>query len=535
MKKINLRLLKKFLKNIYIFIKNNISYYRSYKYDKKVYKKLNSLTENKIATKNKESFIIDGHYYNFGYFFRLQLIRNATESYLGREVGFIYKYNQKKCTSFLKNTGVSIIEKMPYTFSSDVLFEANQIFKKINRPEDILEIRLPHNAPANHLYDYIIKRQKLGKVNVEDENIPFYISEYIESIRFSERIIEEYDPKMIFMSHVINIQCYPLCYLALKKDIKVLNLYGNYGVPRFIKVNIQDRDMGYNFPLKEYLKKLNSTQIELLKEVGNEYLNRRLNGETNDFGGKLAYDTETKDINSLIKNKGKKPIIAIYASNWFDHPHTYGMRNFRDFEDWIITTYRAILDNTEFIWLFRAHPGEDWYGGITLKDILPSNLPDHILLLPKQLSGKSVMNISSGLITMHGTAGLEYASCGKPVMIADKGWYHDAGFTINPSSRKDYIDLLSKNWLLNFNSEEFQRNAKIFAGLYFCCPKWQKNLLMRQDIYQNENKKNIFDYIDRKSDLISEEIKNIQNWLDSDYTQYQTFNMLNSYEYSNIT
>ena len=46
------------------------------------------------------------------------------------------------------------------------------------------------------------------------------------------------------------------------------------------------------------------------------------------------------------------------------------MDRFRDFEDWVLTTYKSILENTNFIWLFRAHPGEDWYGGITLEDIL---------------------------------------------------------------------------------------------------------------------------------------------------------------------
>ena len=34
----------------------------------------------------------------------------------------------------------------------------------------------------------------LASVNIEDENIPYYIAEYIESIRFAEKLIEDNNP-----------------------------------------------------------------------------------------------------------------------------------------------------------------------------------------------------------------------------------------------------------------------------------------------------------------------------------------------------
>ena len=169
------------------------------------------------------------------------------------------------------------------------------------------------------------------------------------------------------------------------------------------------------------------------------------------------------------------------------------MDRFRDFEDWILTTYNSILNNTDFIWIFRPHPGEDWYGGITLKDILPKDLPNHILILPKQLSGKSVMNIASGLITYHGTAGIEYAACGKPVMIADKGWYHDADFAIYPESRSDYVNLLSKNWLINIDLENFKK-CKDICWILFLLSKMAKKSLYAQRSKSRRNKRYHFKF-----------------------------------------
>tara|TARA_A100001035_G_C27786500_1_gene504695 strand:+ start:1424 stop:3040 length:1617 start_codon:yes stop_codon:yes gene_type:complete len=521
------------LKNLYNFLKSNIDFYKNFSKDKKLHKKLNKISEQKFKFKNKAKFIVDGHFFNFGYFFRLQLLRAATESYKGDELGLISNYNQQRCKNFLKNTGISSIRKIPSFVPSDTLFEANKIYKKIKKSEDILEIRFPHNTPSKQFYDYVLKKQMLASVNIEDENIPYYIAEYIESIRFAEKLIEDNNPQKIFMSHGISIQCTPLCWLASKKNIDVFTLFGNFGVPRFLRFNNQkDINLGFDTASKNDLEKLNNNQINLLHEVGKKYINKRLLGKTNDVGGQWAYDNELKDMNDFIKNKNGKPVIVIYTHCWFDCPHAFGMDRFRDFEDWVLTTYKSILENTNFIWLFRAHPGEDWYGGITLKDILPKDLPDHIFILPKQLSGKSVMKIASGLITYHGTSAIEYASCGKPVIVADKGWYHQADFVIYPKSRSDYVNLLSKNWFLDIDQEKIKRNAKIFAGLYFCCPTWQKRLIMPHDINQKEIKDIILDSLESKSDIISYEIQNIKKWIDSNALGYHIFNMLNANEYS---
>ena len=150
MLKTNFIYAKKKLKNIYNFFINNFNYYWNYSIDKNLYKNLSKITNQKLKLKNKKNFIIDGHFYNYGYFFRLQLIRMASESYLGNELGLISNYNKKKCYSFLKNVGTSSIENMPSSISSDILHQSKKIFKNIKKPEDILEIEFPYNTPSNN-------------------------------------------------------------------------------------------------------------------------------------------------------------------------------------------------------------------------------------------------------------------------------------------------------------------------------------------------------------------------------------------------
>lgn len=47
------------LKNLYNFLKSNIDFYKNFSKDKKLYKKLNKISEQKFKFKNKAKFIVD--------------------------------------------------------------------------------------------------------------------------------------------------------------------------------------------------------------------------------------------------------------------------------------------------------------------------------------------------------------------------------------------------------------------------------------------------------------------------------------------
>lgn len=515
------------------YIENNFSFFWNYFYQKKIYKKLNSLINYSGEINFGKNFLVDGHFYNYGYFYRLQLIRKAIKSYKYNEIGIVWNYNRRKCSSFLKNVGIKNIKKINNEISSDLLYKSELIYSKLSRAEDILDLEFPFGVPSEQFYDYILKKQMLAKVDIHDPNISFYIAEYLNSIRFAEKLIDEFNPEKVFMSHAISVPCTPLCWIAPQKGIQVFTLFGQFGVPRFIKFKKpEDINIGIDSPMPEQLDKLNKNQNEFLYSLGDKYLSERILGRTNDISGNLAFGSSFEDFSDHIKNKNNKQIIAVYSSNWFDCPHAFGMKRFRDFEDWIITTYKAALENTNYIWIFRPHPGEEWYGGVELKDILPEKLPDNIFILPKNFSGNSIMKLADGLVTYHGTGGIEYAACGKPVLVADKGWYHENGFVIYPSSRSDYIDILRSNWTENIEREKISRTAKIFSGLYFCIPQWQKNLIMPDDCYNKELEKMIIDNLEKKDACFNTEIECLRNWIDSDYSGYHTYKMLNEENYS---
>ena len=180
--------------------------------------------------------------------------------------------------------------------------------------------------------------------------------------------------------------------------------------------------------------------------------------------------------------------------------------------DWLKLTIKKASENQKVIWLLKPHPMEKWYGGIKLADILDNELSENIILLPHDYSSKEIINISDGLVTFHGTSAIEYASMGKPVLVADQGWYHDCGFVLFPKSRKDYANLLTTNWYDQLDLKKAKYYAELFSGIFFGIPEAQKELIYPDDSNIEFLRRRLPDFVKYKKDLISKEIKLIKKW-----------------------
>ena len=175
---------------------------------------------------------------------------------------------------------------------------------------------------------------------------------------------------------------------------------------------------------------------------------------------------------------------------------------------------------------------DEWYGGLTLRDILNKKLPKNIIILSNNYSGKSVLENADALITYHGTSALEFAAMGKPVMVADKGWYHDFDFVIYPKSKEEYLNNLTKNWFSKVDVKESEKNAKLFAGLYFGVPYWQKNGILPDDADRKLLRKYLPEFIKNNSKVIKKEIKYLKAWIKTESIDYHTFKMKKTSQYT---
>ena len=483
--------------------------------------------------------ILDGSFDNPNYWYRLAI--TATAMAPQRRIGVTGAFRKKRCLETLRALGAH--EVVDFGGEGEVSHRraARLLLQGCASGVDILKCHLPEEFPATALYDQVLKRQRRSRVDLRHPLIITDVARTLAAIDAARDLFDRVNPSVILLSHVITPIGGALAWLGLRRGIPSLVLVGNYGVLRLRRIETVDDFFHHaDCPSGCDINALPRGKAEQLAQIGWDYLQMRVSGKTNDIAAKYVFSKGGTLDKITVKEKLQwnedRPIVSVYASNWFDFPHSMGMSQFADFQDWIETTHRAALENNDVYWLFRPHPVDAWYGGLTLADVLPDEPGSHVRLAPASWPGSSVMKLSDALITYHGTAGIEYAAHGKPVLVADKGWYHDRGFVTWPQSRGDYISALGQKWWADFDAEAASRRARIFAGWYFCAPVWQGNALLLDDSCQLAGWGAVGKLVSRQPEVVSREISEIGEWLRSGEEFYHTFKMrrANAYALSNV-
>jgi hypothetical protein len=484
--------------------------------------------------------LVDAMWDNPNYWIRYTLLRAALGLANEHEVGALGHYRARSCSRTLERFGIS--DKLQITVLQEDFKtyrdEARRLLDRTKTPDDILRWQLPHDFPADFVYDGILKRQRTAYVDLDDPRLLDYIAEALGSICASEKVLDKYKFDLVVLSHAVNFQFASLAWFAVEKGIPVILAYGNYGVAKFAKI-LNPRDI-YNTmdrPVRSELEALSVRTVGAMATVGMAYLQKRRAGETGDIGARYAFQIAKEDISrDIIVKKfcwdSSLPIIAVYAANWFDFPHPCGMTHFRDFFDWIQATLTVAMGNRRVNWLFKAHPCDEWYGGVTLSDLIPPLKGyGHIRLVPKEWNGSALLDAIDGVVTYHGTIGIESAALGKPVLVADRGWYHDAGFVKWPQSRQEYLDALATDWWKDLDLGMTMQRAKVFAGWYFGRPAWQGKFLLDDDSLQAAIYPQVPKLFAENGEVLAKELKTIQEWFHSDSRHYHTYKMTKTDEF----
>lgn len=489
----------------------------------------------------KGAVLVDAMWDNPNYWIRYALFRAAVGSAGGREVGMVGMHRAAEGRRTLERFGISRTAQV-LDLRGDMAAhqrEARRLLAETRTPADVLSWRLPHAVPADFVYDGILKRQRSACVDLADRRLVGYVTEALASIAAAAALLDSDRFELILLSHAVNFQFAALGWLATRRGIPVVLLYGNYGVPRFVRLE-EPGDLydTINRPTAAELVSISEARQDKLAAVGSSYLERRLVGATDDIGARYAYQRASAQLSraALIEKLGwdpDLPIVGVYASNWFDFPHPCGMTHFRDFLDWTEATLGVAQRRRRVNWLFKAHPCDQWYGGVTLADLMPRlEAGGHVQLAPTDWNGSAVLEAVDAVITYHGTIGIEAAATGKPVMVADRGWYHDAGFVTWPRSREEYLSLLAGDWWKAVDLHATRRRAQMFAGWYFGRPAWQRGFVLQDDSVQTPIYAQMPRLFAENSEALRRELDTIRAWFDSDRRHYHTFKMSLADEFS---
>lgn len=489
--------------------------------------------------------LYDGTFDNPNYWLRLSLLRAGLGLCQGHEIGLIGPYRRGQVRTTFLRMGISeILDFTSPPREAELAREtADALVALTDKPEDVLAWSLPEGVDPGIVYDSILKRQRRAAIDPKHSEMRALTREAIGRICRIVEVLEETKPDLVVISHTIGMICGPLAFLAAARGIPVVLIFGLFGAPRFARFGRPSELFSfYDRPSREEIDALPSQRAEAMANIGRAYLARRFSGKADDLASVFAFQRRQGNIDrsSICARydwNPEKPIVAFYASNWFDWPHQLGMTYFRDFLDWTEATFAVARESSQFNWLFKPHPAEDWFGGVGLADIIKRmGSAPHIAVSDRSWNNTGVLSSVDALVTYHGTAGVEFASMGKPVLVPDRGKYDDCGFVLVASSRAEYLSLLAQPWWHKLNLDDVRRRAEIFAGWWFCTPAWQKGFVLADDSRQDELYEINLNLLENNSTEVVREIKTLRDWWASGHRYYHTWKMVqsDSFQLSNV-
>jgi hypothetical protein len=178
-----------------------------------------------------------------------------------------------------------------------------------------------------------------------------------------------------------------------------------------------------------------------------------------------------------------KKVAVIFPHILWDSSFFFGTDLFDDYTEWLVETVRAACANSRLQWVVKLHPAHvvrikrtNNLSQITELNVIESifgSLPEHVKLVypDTDISTYSHFEIADYAVTVRGTAGIESALFGVPVITAGTGRYDRRGFTLDSSTREEYLEKLARlETFPRLSAEQVELAERYYYGVFSCCP-----------------------------------------------------------------
>jgi len=172
---------------------------------------------------------------------------------------------------------------------------------------------------------------------------------------------------------------------------------------------------------------------------------------------------------------------VIFSHILYDTLFFIGEDLFPSYADWFVESVKAACANPNIEWFVKVHPSNLWrgeleqfFGGkyeeVRLIERFVGPLPKHVHMVypDTPYSPYTWLQMTDYGITVRGTSGIELGALGKTVITAGSGRYEKIGFTVNPRTSAEYMELLKSLPKAPEPSIEQKRLGVKFAYMTFC-------------------------------------------------------------------
>lgn len=503
--------------------------------------RLQALSLSRTPAQIEGTVLVDCAWDNANYWIRYALLRAALNLSQASEIGVLGRFQRERAREALAAFGISreVDAAIDGARLRRHLPQARALLAATPTPDAILAWKLPHGFPPGILYDGLLKRQRAGVVDLAHPQIAAHVAEALAALAIAEDLVAQTEPQLVVLSHAVNFHFAAFAWAALRRGIRTILLQGDFGVLRAIQMRKPSDIFAFpTHPSAADLAAASDARAAALGDVGQRYIAHRLKGLTTDVSaiyafGKRQTAASKASIAAHFGWDAQAPLMLVMAANWFDFPHASGAEVCRDFIDWTNEVVAAARDVPDANWLFKAHPCDDWYGyinGPKLADLVPRDLAN-AGIVDKSWKSADLLEAADGVLTFHGTGGIEAASLGKPVLVPYAGWYGHAGFATVAADLPDYRATLRRQWWRQ-PPPQADKRAQNFAGWFFGMPSWHGGYTYRDDATQDAIWWDLDRFCTQNAGAIAREIETIAAWFGSDAPFYHVYKMAQVDAYS---
>lgn len=451
--------LKVILYTLYDLLRYNINLLIKKKHNQNHFDKLNKIN-NKILNKkkfNKKKILIASFVHQYGYVYTECLIANHLSNILNAKVYGLMDKNDKDTEGFFNSFNFFknfFLTKNNLFICIINLKKAFNIFKKFRNLNDFIKFKYKNLDLGKIIYDHYIRNSGNPSPDKLNYKFLYFLNESILFYSQVEKIFDKNKFDYMVMSERQFIPSMIIFQMALSKKIKVIGrvagpkkigVYMYKSISQKFYADIQvDKPLIDKYINNKNCKKYISNGTKLVKSILYE---KRRNFDFN-INRKKKVQLKNFDEHKFFKflNLDKKnPTCFIFSHNLLDgNLNGKSIFIYNDYLSWLRETlkYLEMLDY-KVNWVIKEHPSNYGFSKITTnlfkeyEKIIKKNRKN-VKIFPNNFNQSIIPKIADAIVTLGGTAGLEY-SCLKIPCITSAGiFYSGNGFTIEYKSKSQY-------------------------------------------------------------------------------------------------
>jgi hypothetical protein len=367
-----------------------------------------------------------------------------------------------------------------FLLNRDIPLKINLDLSKIAYERDVkkfrkivLDFSIDGIRIGDLIYDAFLRDTGLPTITALDKSLTNYFYLAIKYYKIYSSIFKSHDITATIQGHTVYLMYGMLARVAAKHGASVFGRKPGSsptGIRKYTSLNeLPGFELGY---LKEHFNYVAQNKKTEALIFAKNFLTNRLYGNCEVAGyqkDKKKY--EKSELLDILKLSTQKPTAIIMPHVFSDAPHMESRMIHNDYFEWFQDTMDIVSRIPDVNWIIKPHPQDKYYNGDIDYAVFEAKKYvdkfDHIALMPDNFHGSGIVDIADAIVTVRGTAALEFSSLGIPCIITGNIYFSDDGFAIEAKTKQDYINLLNNIKTLEKLSNNKAEDAMVSSYMYY--------------------------------------------------------------------